>query len=45
MGGPKYKNLEYKMMYARENQGFAAITQDFIDTTSWTYGNILFVKK
>jgi FkbM family methyltransferase len=28
-----------------EFQGFAAIAQDFADTTAWIYGNVLFVKK
>ncbi len=28
-----------------EMQGFKAIAQDFLDTTSWIYGNVLFVKK
>jgi hypothetical protein len=28
-----------------ESQEFAAIAQNFADTTSWIYGNVLFVKK
>ena len=28
-----------------ESQGFMAIAQDFADTTSWIYGNVLFVKR
>jgi 2-O-methyltransferase len=28
-----------------ESQGFTAIAQDFADTTSWIYGNVLFVRK
>lgn len=28
-----------------EAQGFTAIAQDFIDTKSWIYGNVLFVRK
>lgn len=28
-----------------ETQGFIAIAQDFRDTTSWIYGNVLFMKK
>jgi 2-O-methyltransferase len=27
-----------------DTQGFRAIAQDFIDTTSWIYGNVLFVR-
>jgi FkbM family methyltransferase len=27
-----------------ESQGFRAIAQDFTDTTSWIYGNVLFVR-
>jgi len=28
-----------------ESHGFTAIAQDFVDTTSWIYGNVLFVRK
>jgi FkbM family methyltransferase len=28
-----------------ESQGFTAVAQDFADTTSWIYGNVLFVRK
>lgn len=28
-----------------ESQGFTPIAQDFTDTTSWIYGNVLFVRK
>jgi 2-O-methyltransferase len=28
-----------------ESQGFTAIAQDFTDTTSWIYGNVLFVSR
>lgn len=28
-----------------ETQGFTAVAQDFLDTTSWIYGNVLFVRK
>jgi FkbM family methyltransferase len=28
-----------------ERQGFNAIAQDFLDTTSWIYGNVFFVRK
>lgn len=28
-----------------ESQGFTAIAQDFADTTSWIYGNVLFVNR
>ena len=28
-----------------DSQGFTAIAQDFADTSSWIYGNVLFIKK
>lgn len=28
-----------------ESQGFTAIAQDFLDTTSWIYGNVVFIRK